>query len=102
MTATVTLANLYNDLDRRLAALANDDSPVQKSRAIVEKALAGDSAIYGVNTGFGILASTRIDDAELGQLQKNLLLSHACGTRSEERRVGKGGGARGERGGAKK
>src|SRR5690625_1280348 len=80
MTATVTLANLYNDLDRRLAALANDDSPVQKSRAIVEKALAGDSAIYGVNTGFGILASTRIDDAELGQLQKNLLLSHACGT----------------------
>ncbi|HLS05667.1 MAG TPA: histidine ammonia-lyase [Wenzhouxiangella sp.] len=80
MTATVTLANLYNDLDRRLAALAKDDSPVQKSRAIVEKALAGDSAIYGVNTGFGILASTRIDDAELGQLQKNLLLSHACGT----------------------
>jgi len=36
--------------------------------------------IYGVNTGFGSLHSTRISDADLGALQTNLLRSHACGT----------------------
>jgi histidine ammonia-lyase len=35
--------------------------------------------VYGVNTGFGLLAQTRIADDRLEELQRNLLLSHACG-----------------------
>jgi len=49
------------------------------SRAVVERAAAGDAAIYGVNTGFGRLARTRIAAADLARLQRNLLLSHAAG-----------------------
>jgi histidine ammonia-lyase len=41
--------------------------------------LASGGAVYGVNTGFGLLASTRIDEAQLTALQRNLVLSHACG-----------------------
>ncbi len=39
----------------------------------------GNDAVYGVNTGFGKLASTRIDQADLERLQRNLILSHCCG-----------------------
>ncbi len=37
-------------------------------------------ALYGINTGFGKLANTRIDAADLAQLQRNLVVSHAAGT----------------------
>ena len=36
-------------------------------------------AFYGINTGFGSLCDTIIPDSDLSQLQRNLLLSHACG-----------------------
>src|ERR1700742_4021112 len=52
---------------------------IERSRRTVETALASGQAIYGVNTGFGKLAQTRIPDAELKHLQRNLVLSHACG-----------------------
>lgn len=80
MNDSLTIHNLYADLERRLQTLRADDGAVQRSRAIVEQALQSGEAIYGVNTGFGALASERIDDDQLGQLQRNLLLSHACGT----------------------
>src|SRR3712207_4936169 len=35
--------------------------------------------VYGVNTGFGLLAQTRIPDERLLDLQRNLILSHSCG-----------------------
>jgi len=55
---------------------------VERARAFVaELAEAGDAApnVYGVNTGFGALAETRIDAAEIETLQHNLLRSHAVG-----------------------
>jgi len=52
---------------------------VERSRATLEKALAPGNAIYGVNTGFGKLAQTRIPDGDLKRLQRNLVLSHATG-----------------------
>jgi histidine ammonia-lyase len=76
----VTIKNLLTDLDQQLAGLRSDDSVVGRSRAVVEQALKTDEAIYGVNTGFGVLANKRIDADQLGRLQRNLLLSHACGT----------------------
>jgi histidine ammonia-lyase len=45
----------------------------------VARILEGDEAIYGVNTGFGKLAQTRIKDDDLARLQRHLVLSHAAG-----------------------
>jgi histidine ammonia-lyase len=41
--------------------------------------LASGRTVYGVNTGFGLLAQTRIADNRLEELQRNLILSHSCG-----------------------
>jgi len=49
------------------------------SRAVVEKLLASGATAYGVNTGFGKLASVRISPEQVRQLQVNLVRSHACG-----------------------
>src|SRR5690606_9861381 len=40
---------------------------------------AGNEPVYGVNTGFGKLASIKIDAADTATLQRNLILSHCCG-----------------------
>ena len=55
---------------------------VQASAALVQAAAAGSAAVYGVNTGFGKLASTRINAADLEQLQWNLIRSHSVGVGS--------------------
>ncbi|MFP4605908.1 MAG: histidine ammonia-lyase [Bacteroidales bacterium] len=48
-----------------------------------EKVLNSDEPIYGVNTGFGSLYNRSISKEDLGTLQKNLVMSHACGTGDE-------------------
>jgi histidine ammonia-lyase len=52
---------------------------VQRSAVVVQAAAAGDAAVYGVNTGFGKLASTRIGADDLATLQRNLIRSHSVG-----------------------
>ena len=52
---------------------------VAPSRALVDRALGENRAVYGVNTGFGALQSTRVPDDDVEQLQINLLRSHAAG-----------------------
>ncbi|HWI83826.1 histidine ammonia-lyase [Ramlibacter sp.] len=52
---------------------------MRASAEVVRRAAAGDAPVYGVNTGFGKLASTRIAAADLQRLQLNLLRSHAVG-----------------------
>jgi len=52
---------------------------VEASAAVVQRAAEGDAPVYGVNTGFGKLASTRIEAAQLEQLQLNLIRSHSVG-----------------------
>jgi histidine ammonia-lyase len=52
---------------------------VEASAAIVAKVAAGDAAVYGVNTGFGKLASRKIAPQDTAKLQENLILSHCCG-----------------------
>ncbi len=52
---------------------------VQASLAVVQAAAAGDVPVYGVNTGFGKLAGTRISTADLARLQCNLIRSHSVG-----------------------
>ncbi|AKS42476.1 histidine ammonia-lyase [Wenzhouxiangella marina] len=80
MSIHVQLEHLYTDLERSLAAARANPQAVVRSREVVDAALDDDRAIYGVNTGFGALASKRIGPDQLGRLQRNLLLSHACGT----------------------
>ncbi|MDZ4775584.1 MAG: histidine ammonia-lyase [Alphaproteobacteria bacterium] len=58
---------------------STDTDRLDASAASVARVLATGNAVYGVNTGFGLLASTRIADDKLGQLQRNLVLSHCCG-----------------------
>lgn len=42
-----------------------------------------DRSYYGINTGFGFLQNVKIDAGQIGQLQYNLLVSHACGLGEE-------------------
>jgi histidine ammonia-lyase len=49
------------------------------SRAVIERMIESDAAVYGVTTGFGKMASTRISHGEIRHLQLNLVRSHACG-----------------------
>ena len=52
---------------------------IQASAAVVRRAAEGSEPVYGVNTGFGKLASTRISEADLATLQLNLIRSHSVG-----------------------
>lgn len=52
---------------------------IQASAALVQAAADGDAPVYGVNTGFGKLASTRIGHEDLATLQWNLIRSHSVG-----------------------
>jgi histidine ammonia-lyase len=52
---------------------------IAASAALVAQAAAGEDAIYGVNTGFGKLASVKIAAQDTAALQRNLILSHCCG-----------------------
>jgi len=52
---------------------------VDAAAEIVENAARGDKPVYGINTGFGKLASTQIPAEQTTQLQRNLIRSHCCG-----------------------
>src|ERR1051325_11245897 len=59
-----------------------DDASMQRvvdAAASVGRIVAGGETVYGVNTGFGLLANTRIPDDRLAELQTNLILSHSAG-----------------------
>ncbi|MGS0742949.1 histidine ammonia-lyase [Glaciimonas sp. GG7] len=53
---------------------------INASTAVVKRIVAKGDAAYGINTGFGKLAKTRIPDEQLELLQRNLILSHSVGT----------------------
>ncbi|WP_372891361.1 histidine ammonia-lyase [Rhodosalinus sp.] len=73
-----TLARIYRgSCDVALDAEASPG--IDRSAARIAEVAAGDRPVYGVNTGFGKLASIRIEAADVAQLQRNLILSHCCG-----------------------
>jgi histidine ammonia-lyase len=68
-------------LDGKSVSLdASSAKAIASAQAIVDDIVAAGTVTYGVNTGFGKLASVRIADADLATLQRNLILSHAVGT----------------------
>ena len=72
-----TLRKLWQGAEARL-----DDAAMQRvteAAASVDRIVAGGQTVYGVNTGFGLLANTRIPEDRLAELQTNLILSHSAG-----------------------
>lgn len=77
----VTLGELRR-VYRDEITLALDDAIVpalEASRRVVARIADGETPVYGINTGFGKLAQTRISHDHLGELQRNLVLSHTAG-----------------------
>ncbi|MGB7481679.1 MAG: aromatic amino acid lyase, partial [Burkholderiaceae bacterium] len=64
----------------RLTLAADAWPAIDASAALIGRIVAKGDAAYGINTGFGKLAKTRIPDDQLELLQRNLILSHAVGT----------------------
>jgi histidine ammonia-lyase len=77
----LTFAQLYDvALHGAKVSLAPDAVERMKaSRAIVDRVVSSGETAYGINTGFGKLASVRISSEQVRQLQINLVRSHACG-----------------------
>ena len=78
---SVTLAQLEAIWRRDLPVVLDPSvrPGVEAAADLVRHAAAGDAAVYGVNTGFGKLASVKIPPDQTKALQRNLILSHCCG-----------------------
>jgi histidine ammonia-lyase len=72
-----TLRRLWSGEGSRLDAASLDR--VASAAQSVDRIVAGGQTVYGINTGFGLLAQTRIPDERLAELQTNLILSHSAG-----------------------
>ncbi len=79
--APLTLSQLRTVLDGPVTVALTDAAwaDVDRGAATVAAIIAEGRTVYGINTGFGLLANTSIATADLETLQKNLVLSHACG-----------------------
>ena len=79
--APLTLAKLRGILDGPVRVTLSSDAwtAVDRGGAVVAAIVAEGRTVYGVNTGFGLLANTSIAAGDLETLQRNLVLSHACG-----------------------
>lgn len=71
----------WREIYRGAAIRLNTDCHrrIEASAAVVKELLGRDEPVYGINTGFGRLASIRIGDEDLAALQRNIVLSHAAG-----------------------
>ncbi len=77
------LKHLLNN-SRQIALSNNAIHCIEKCREyLYNKVASSDASFYGINTGFGYLQNVKIDKNQLEQLQKNLLISHACGMGEE-------------------
>lgn len=73
------LAHIAYHPELRVELAADARAKMQASRAYIEKRIAAGETMYGVNTGFGAFSSVKISDAEIEQLQRNLIRSHSAG-----------------------
>jgi histidine ammonia-lyase len=85
MTTTLIPGKMALASWREIARGGPVNSTVSKLPAVARSAeaviamIAQGNPIYGINTGFGRLASVRVPDSDLVQLQRNIVLSHAAG-----------------------
>ena len=82
----VALGQVRKFLDKKARLQLSEEvqQKVQRCRDYLDRKLSeSESLFYGINTGFGSLCNVRISEEELGQLQVNLVQSHACGMGDE-------------------
>ena len=75
--AELRAVNRYDGIKYSLDESAFDE--INKSAEAVQQIIREDRVVYGINTGFGLLASTRIKEEELELLQRSIVLSHSAG-----------------------
>ena len=77
----LTFSHLYEVALRgeQVELTASAIERMNASRAVVERLVSSGATAYGINTGFGKLASVRISTEQVRQLQVNLVRSHSCG-----------------------
>lgn len=79
----LTVARLQEILDRRMPIALSDDAKrrIVRCREYLDRKIKeSEQPIYGITTGFGSLCNISVGADELSQLQRNLVMSHACGT----------------------
>ncbi|PIU56138.1 MAG: histidine ammonia-lyase [Deltaproteobacteria bacterium CG07_land_8_20_14_0_80_38_7] len=76
---TLEQIKLFLNENREIEISHSALKKIEKCRLYVEEKIKSENPLYGINTGFGMLASKRISDADLEKLQENLIVSHAAG-----------------------
>ena len=78
---TFTISDIMAILDDPKKAKLTKESKqkILQSQQNVQKIVASDRTVYGINTGFGPLCDVKISEEETAQLQHNLIISHAVG-----------------------
>ena len=82
----LTLAKIQEIVDNKMTLALSDEAVrrIEKCRAYLNQKMETQKVpIYGVTTGFGSLCNISISKEQLSQLQKNLVMSHACGVGDE-------------------
>jgi len=77
----LSLKEIFDYLKNKPKIILNDklQKDIIRSRQIIEKIIASDRPVYGINTGFGSFAETKIAKAAVNELQRRLILSHSAG-----------------------
>jgi histidine ammonia-lyase len=86
ITGSLSFEDIDNIFRNELKIKLSSDAAkkISACRKFLDKKLQSVGApVYGINTGFGALYNKSISDEDLGTLQKNLVMSHACGTGEE-------------------
>ena len=78
----LTLRSIKQLLEQKLPCSLSESALdlIETSHQTVQKVIKDKKTVYGINTGFGSLANQTISEEHLKQLQRNIVLSHACGT----------------------
>lgn len=79
---SLSLNNIEEIINKGMSLQLDESAlaAIKASSNLVETIIEGKKTVYGINTGFGSMAHQRISKDNLCELQKNLVLSHACGT----------------------
>lgn len=82
----ITLQKIGNILNQQFKLTLSEDAKgrIRHCRSYLDQKVASsDEPLYGINTGFGALYDRSVSREDLGKLQKNLVMSHACGIGDE-------------------
>ena len=79
----LSIGRVREILDRHITLALSDDAKrrIVRCREYLDRKMEHpERPIYGITTGFGSLCNISVGHDDLAQLQKNLMMSHACGT----------------------